>query len=303
MSYVILGGGLVGTEAARILQNRGERVTIIARSSREILPNLFSQLADARSASDLNRIEPNPTAVINSLNAPNYTKWAEEFPPLNRGALEYSFKHRAPLVSVSNIYMYESDLGPIGSETPISDRVKKGQIRQSMWEETLEYVAKGLEAAEVRASDYIAKGEQSPLGDRFTKELIKGKSPSVIGSTTAKHSWSAPIDVARTLVAILDQKKFGRVWHVPTNEPRSFQEVADEICNVLGTDKLPAKSIPKPLFYAIGLFSPIVKELRETAFQFEKDFVINDQPARKELGLEPTTWEQLVRSLIDSYQN
>ena len=303
MTYVVLGGGLVGTEVARILQQRRADFAVVTRTRKEVLPGVFSVAADASSSEDLIRAIPSPSAVINALNAPNYTRWAEEFPPLNRAVLEFSIRNSAPLVSVSNLYMYDSTLGPIGPETPISESIKKGRIRQEMWLETKEYMSRGLAAAEVRASDYISHGEQSPLGDRFAATLLVGKAPSVIGNPAAKHSWTSPLDVARTCLAVLDQKAFGKVWHVPTNAPKTFQEVADDICEILGIRPLAVKSIPKSMFHAIGYFSPIVKELRETAYQFERDFIIDDNQSRSVLGIEPTEWELLVRNLVQHYKS
>ena len=302
MTYIVLGAGQVGIEISKILKKRGEKFIVIARTRREILPDIFTTPAKAQNSSELANIEKQPTAIINCLNAP-YTKWKDLFPPLGRGPLEYALKHSAPIVSVSNLYMYESTLGPIGVNTPKSSALKKGQIRQQMWDETLVFISRGLQASEVRASDYIVSGQQSPLGDRFIPNLIKNRPPTVIGNPNAKHSWTAPIDVARTCLAIIDNKEFGDVWHVPTNAPKSFQEVADEVCELINASKISVKSLPKPIFYLLGVFMPIVKELRETAYQFDDDFIIDDSKTREILKIQPTDWSHLVGNLVSQYRN
>lgn len=302
MSVVILGAGLVGTEAARLLDSQNRSVTVISRTSREIIPGIISKSANAANVQELLEVEPKPTAIINALNAPNYDKWSIEFPPLNHGALEYALKSGAPIVSVSNLYMYESS-EPMVPTSRLRAGNKKGQLRQEMWEETKKYIDKGVLAAEVRASDYVSQGEQSPLGDRFVPVILKGKTPSVIGSTNTKHSWTAPIDVARIAIELIDKKMFGDVWHVPTNTAKTFQEVADEICNYVGLKRVKVRLIPKPIFHAIGVVSPIVKELRETYYQFENEFIINDQKTREHLKLNPTDWDILIRDLVNKYRN
>lgn len=302
MTTVVLGGGLVGTEIAKILSTSGDEFLVITRARREILPGVFSVAADATNSEELKSIAPNASVIFNSLNAPNYTKWHLQFPPLNRAVLNFALTNNAQLVSVSNLYMYEPTNNPIGVKTPIGASGKKGLVRQEMWEETQEFIARGLMAAEVRASDYISRGEQSPLGDRFAALLVRDKAPTVIGNVEAKHSWTSPIDVARTCVEVNRQAAFGEVWHVPTNPPKSFQEVADDIREYLGKNPIDVRAMSKTALAFIGAFVPIVRELKETAYQFDADFIIDDQVTRDRLNIQPTDWDQLIENLVNSYR-
>lgn len=302
MTKVVLGGGLVGTEIAKLFRNREDDFIVITRTSREILPGIVSVAADATNSTELARIAPNASAIFNSLNAPDYTKWDRQFPPLNRGALNYAFDTGASIVSVSNLYMYDSTNGPIGVSTPIKVSGKKGLVRQQMWEETQAFMAQGLSVAEVRASDYLSHSEQSPLGDRFAAPLVRGKTPSVIGHVNKKHSWTSPKDVARTCVAVVDHGAFGRVWHAATNEPKTFQEVADDIRDALGEKHISIKMMPSVVVRLVGAVVPIVRELRETSYQFEQEFIIDDQETRENLGIQPTAWKNLIEDLISSYR-
>lgn len=301
MTNVVLGGGLVGTELAKILLDRGEELIVVTRSRREILPGLFSVAADATNPAELNRLAPNPSRIYNSLNAPNYTKWHLEFPPLNTSVLNYAMGNGAQLVSVSNLYMYDSTGGPIGPRTSIKVSGEKGLVRQKMWEETQSFIERGLLASEVRASDYISRGNQSPLGDRFAALLVRDKTPSVIGHVDAKHSWTAPKDVARTCIEVVHQKAFGRVWHVPTNPAKTFQEVSNEIRQFLGKNPVSVKSMPRIALSVVGAFVPIVRAVKETAYQFNSEFTIDDEDTRDALSIQPTAWNELVEELVNSY--
>lgn len=301
MTNVVLGGGLVGSEIAKMLVESGDDFIVVTRNTREVLPGLFSVAADATSPAELDRVAPNPGVIFNSLNAPNYTKWHLEFPPLNSSVLNYAMSNGAQLVSVSNLYMYDSTSGPIGPRTPIKVSGKKGSVRQKMWEETQGFMDRGLLASEVRASDYIARGEQSPLGDRFAAQLVRDKAPSVIGRVDVKHSWTSPRDVARTCVEVVRQGAFGKVWHVPTNAPKTFQEVADDIRTCLRREPIRAKTTPSLALAVVGALVPIVRELKETAYQFDQEFIIDDEATRAVLSLQPTDWDYLVENLVNSY--
>lgn len=301
MSYVILGAGLVGVEAAKLLVSRGDKVRIISRSAREVLPGLISDPVDATDINALIKLEPKPKAIINALNAPHYEKWVEEFPPLNNSALEYALRTDAPIVSVSNLYMIQPVQGIVSMNNPLKIDGKKAKLRHEMWLTTMQYIKKGVKAAEVRASDYIAQGEQSPIGDRFTPVLLSGKTPIIIGRRDARHSWTAPIDVAKTAVALIDQKTFGDIWIAPTNEPLSMQQIANQINKKIGKKETKLKSIPYPILVIMGIFVPILRELRETHYQFDHDFVVDDSATREKLGITPEPWDSLIDIQLKSY--
>ena len=39
----------------------------------------------------------------------------------------------------------------------------------------------------------------------------------------------------------------------------------------------------------------MIRELRETAYQFERPYVLDSTAITRELGLEPTPWDQVCR--------
>ena len=63
MTCVVLGGGLVGTEVARILKQRGADFAVVTRKRKEVVPGVFSVPADASSSEDLIRAIPSPFGV------------------------------------------------------------------------------------------------------------------------------------------------------------------------------------------------------------------------------------------------
>ena len=54
------------------------------------------------------------------------------------------------------------------------------------------------------------------------------------------------------------------------------------------------RTMPKPLFEAVGVVVPFVKELRETRYQFDLPFELDSTAAQETFGLAPTPWLQAL---------
>ena len=46
----------------------------------------------------------------------------------------------------------------------------------------------------------------------------------------------------------------------------------------------------------MGLVSPLMRELRETEYQFRDDYVMDSSAAQATFGLKPTPWEEIIRA-------
>ena len=54
-------------------------------------------------------------------------------------------------------------------------------------------------------------------------------------------------------------------------------------------------AIPYPVMWATGLFSPMVKELRTTHYQFARPFVIDSSATTDAFGLKPVLMADALR--------
>jgi len=57
------------------------------------------------------------------------------------------------------------------------------------------------------------------------------------------------------------------------------------------------------MMMAAGLFSPQVREFRYTAYQFERDFIIDDQLTRDTFGVAPTPWDEICRDVLAPFRH
>jgi nucleoside-diphosphate-sugar epimerase len=107
-------------------------------------------------------------------------------------------------------------------------------------------------------------------------------------------------DVAALLAAgAVDERAWGKVWHVPSPDPITIGELADLAAAELGvTPKL--LPLPYAAVWTAGLFDKFVRELRETQHQFRKPFVLDSSAAQATFGLAPHAIEGSVRFDLSS---
>ena len=127
------------------------------------------------------------------------------------------------------------------------------------------------------------------------RRIRQGKSVSVLGRADRLHTWSFIGDVAAMLVtAGTDPHAWGRAWHVPSDEARTQREVISDLGAAAGTGQVRVSAVPPAVLAAMGLVWPLMRELRETEYQFRDDFIMDSSAAQATFGLKPTPWEEVV---------
>ena len=74
-----------------------------------------------------------------------------------------------------------------------------------------------------------------------------------------------------------------------------MRQLATRFAEVNGAPKAKLMAIPYPVMWATGLFSPMVKELRTTRYQFTRPFVIDSSATTETFGLQPTPMDEALR--------
>lgn len=106
--HVAFGTGPVGLAVVSGLLARGKHVRVASRSgARRGLPETIEVLrGDATNPEDTRRVCAGASHVYNCTNAPDYHRWPEQFPPLQRGVLAGKATAGAKLIVMENLYMY-----------------------------------------------------------------------------------------------------------------------------------------------------------------------------------------------------
>jgi nucleoside-diphosphate-sugar epimerase len=113
------------------------------------------------------------------------------------------------------------------------------------------------------------------------------------------HSWTSITDVAALLTTVAtDERAWGKAWPVPSEPPLTIRELATRFTAAAGIGAPKLGVIPAPVLRAIGLFSPMVKELRTTAYQFARPFVLDSSASTEAFGLKPRPIDESLRAAV-----
>ena len=305
-SVLVIGAGVIGGRVAGMLAERGNRVSVVSRHGSG--PQEVNRVAaDAADAGAMARLAEGVSVIYNCVNPP-YHRWPADWPPIAASVLGAAERSGAVLVTLSNLYGYGpagpggyDEAHPMTEDTPLAATGPKGRIRARVWQDALAaHQAGRVRVAEVRAADFVGPGAQSALGERIVRRVRQGKSVSVLGRADRPHTWSFTDDAARMLItAGTDPTAWGRAWHVPSNEPRSQRQVIDDFARAAGAGQVRVREIPSVVLRGMGLVWPLMRELRETEYQFRDDFVMDSSAAQATFGLKPTPWEEIVAVTVD----
>ena len=210
-------------------------------------------------------------------------------------------------MSTANLYAYGPVAGPMTEDLPLAAPGKKGRVRAQMWRDAkARHDAGRIRATEARASDYIGPlvTDQGHLGSRVLGQLDQGKAVRVIGDPDQPHSWTYVPDVARALVRLgVDERAWGRAWHVPTNPPRSQREMVTRMCELAGVQPVKVSGIPKVAVRGIGLFNATMRELLETWYQFDRPFVLDSAAYTNTFGESATPMDEALSATLAWWRN
>jgi nucleoside-diphosphate-sugar epimerase len=299
-----VGAGQVGRHLAELLSAQGQEVTVVSRSGTGP-ENVARIAADATDRDRLIEITRGADVLYN-VAAPPYTRWPQDWPPLASALLATAEATGAVLVTSSNLYIYGRVEGPMTEDLPAAPVGHKGRVRTTIWSDALAaHEAGRARVTEVRSADYFGPGagDQTPVGSRFVPLLLAGKRVMWLGDPAAPHSWTYLPDVARALaVAGTDGRAWGRAWNVPTNPPLSAQALAERLSALAGAPTARITRVPRLVINAIGVVSPLVRELRETGYQFDKPFVVDSSDFESTFGIAPTPMGEALQATLGFYR-
>jgi nucleoside-diphosphate-sugar epimerase len=301
-TYVIVGAGPVGRHTAELLRDRGDRVKVVTRSGRGVVDGADSVTGDASDPAALSRVAQGATALFNCANPGDYTTWQQVWPPLAESLLTAAERSGATLVVTSNLYPYGPTDAPMVEGQTDAATDHKGRLRAHMWAEArARHDAGRIRAVEVRGSDYVGAGVgQNGHITRHLPAAAQGKAAWVIGNADLPHTWTDVADMARTLAAVADRPEtWGRVWHAPSNEPRTQREALTDVLAAGGHDPVPVRGIPMPVLRALAVVNPLMREIAELSYMWTRPYVLDSSRTQEILGLAPSPWDEVCRRTIE----
>ncbi|PHQ48305.1 NAD-dependent epimerase [Streptomyces cinnamoneus] len=300
--HVVIGFGPAGAATARLLAGRGHAVRVVTTSGRPPEPGIEHIALDATDGKRLAEAARGATAIF-SCAAPPYHRWPGQWPPLASSLCAAAEATGAVLVMLGNLYGYGPVDGPLTEDLPLAATGPKGRVRAAVWERARALHDQGrIRAVEVRASDFFGPGvtDGGHLAARVVPRLLRGKPVSTLGDPDAPHSWSYLPDVAGALVEVAgEERAWGRPWHVPTEPPRSVREMTGLLAAQAGTGPVAVRGTPPAVLGVASLFSPLIRELKEIRYQFDRPFILDASAYASAFTLRATPVDQQVKATVD----
>jgi nucleoside-diphosphate-sugar epimerase len=303
--HVVVGAGPVGLATAELLAEQGKEVLLVSRSgSGPDILGVRREAADVADAGRLAELAQGAAVLYNCVNPPSYTVWPDFWPPVAAAFLAAAESSGAVLVTAAALYPYGPVDGPMVEGMPDAATTKKALIRAGMWAEAKQRHDEGrIKAVEVRGSDYMGPRVSTATGHiaRVAPAALQGRTVRVFGSPEQLHSFTDVRDMARALVLVAGQPAaWGQVWHAPTNPAKTQVEVLEDVAASVGRTIGKVKSMPHVLLSVGGVVVPVLRELRETEYQFTAPYVLDSSAIEAAFGLVPTPWDEVCRATAEN---
>ncbi|MFE9065765.1 NAD-dependent epimerase/dehydratase family protein [Streptomyces violaceusniger] len=300
--HVVIGFGPAGAATARLLAEKGHSVRVVTTSGRSPEPGLEHVALDATDSARLTEAAQGAAAIYNCA-APPYHRWASDWPPLASSVCAAAEATGAVLVILGNLYGYGPVDGPMTEELPLAATGTKGRVRAAVWEQAWDLHEQGrVKAVEVRASDFFGPGvtDGGHLAARVMPKVLRGKPVSSLGDPDTPHSWSYLPDVAAALAEVAgEERAWGRAWHVPTAPARSTREMVDRLATQAETGPVAVRRLPSAVLGLASLVSPLLRELKEVRYQFDRPFVVDASAYEAAFAVRATPVDDQVKATVE----
>lgn len=305
MQTILGANGTIGSLLARELAVYTNRIRLVSRNPVAVNPSdeLFpADLSDP----DIVEKAIAGSEVVYLLVGFDYklTVWQEKWPRLMRSVIDACIRHQAKLVFFDNIYLY--DVGAIGhmtEESPINPPSQKGAVRSRIAGMLMEEVKAGkLQGLIARSADFYGpRNEKSFLIEVVYKNFRKGKKANWFMNADKIHSFTYTPDAAKATALLGNTADaWNQVWHLPTDPARitGRQMISLFALEMKQPDKVMV--MPMWLLRVLGLFMPLMREMPEMMYQYDRDYFFDSAKFQQRFGIHPTTYENGVKATIEA---
>lgn len=303
MQTILGANGTIGTVLAKELMNYTDKVRLVSRSPRRINPSdeLFTADLLTPGAADESVAGSEVAYLVVGLEY-SLKVWEDKWPRLMRFVIDACIKHNVRLVFFDNIYIYDvNEIGNMTEGSAINPPSRKGEVRKHIYTMLMDEIKAGrLMALIARSADFYGPGnDKSFVNEMVYKNLKKGKRANWFIDPYRKHSFTYTPDAAKA-TAILGNTAdaYNQVWHLPTDQNSiTGRELITLFAKELhAPDKVSV--MPMWLIRALGFFIPILREMPEMMYQYERDYFFDSSKFDKRFSFRTTTYQEGVKQTI-----
>jgi nucleoside-diphosphate-sugar epimerase len=302
MQAILGAGGAIGAELAAELTKYTDRIRLVGRNPKKVNDSDELFVADLTERDRVDLAVKGSEVVYLVAGLEYKTKiWRAEWPLIMRNVIDACRRHNAKLVFFDNIYMYDREyLNHMTEDTPIRPTSRKGEVRAQISDMLLAEVRSGnLTALIARAADFLGP-KNSILVELVYKNFAKGRKANWFADAGKIHNFTFTPDAARATALLGNTADaYNQVWHLPTDRtPMTGREWIDLFAREMGVE--PRFSVLSVRTLALlGLFVPILREVGEMIYQYDRAYLFDSSKFEKRFALQPTAPEQGVRWIIE----
>lgn len=306
MQTILGSGGAIGVELAKVLPNYTSSVRLVSRNPKYITGEEELLSADLLNFDQLDKAIKGSEIVYLTVGL-NYSikVWEKDWPTIMKNVISICRKYNTKLVFFDNIYMYDPNfLDNITEETPNNPVSKKGIVRKIIVEMLFKEIENGnINGLVARSADFYGPSikQNSILTESVFNKLNSGKKADWLISLDKKHSFTYTPDAAKATALLGNTPEaYNQVWHLPTaKNPYTGREWIDHIANELKV-KPGYRVGGKGMIRIMGLFIPVMKELLEMSYQYDRDYIFNSDKFESKFNIKPTPYLTGIREIVKS---
>ena len=308
MQTILGANGTIGSVLAKELKAYTNQIRLVSRNPKKV--NEIDELFPA-DLSDVSQVEKavEGSEVVYLLVGFDYNikVWQDKWPKLMRATIDACIKHKAKLVFFDNVYLYDINAIPHMTENSvINPPSKKGEVRKEIADMLLNEVKSGkLTALIARSADFYGpNNDKSYLLEMVYKNIKKGKKPNWFIDINKKHSFTYTPDAAKATALLgntLDA--YNQVWHLPTDKNAlTAKEMIALFAKEMNVENK-VSILPMWLLRILGLFIPIMREMPEMMYQYDRDYIFDSSKFDKRFNFRTTPYNEGVKLTIEQTKN
>ncbi|RLJ80208.1 NAD-dependent epimerase/dehydratase family protein [Pedobacter alluvionis] len=305
MKQTILGaGGAIGIELAKALAQYTSDIRLVSRNPEKVnqTDNLFP--ADLSKREEVFKAVQDSKITYVAIGFPyKASVWKENWPSFIQNVVDACLEYNSKLVFFDNVYAIGgNNVNHITESSPISPTSKKGEVRAEVDRIILENMEKNkLQALIARSPDFFGgtARQTSVMMNLVYDNLIKDKKAQWFCNAKHCHSMGYVPELAKgTAMLGNTDEAYNQIWNLPTSPKRiTGEEWINLFAKELGKENK-FSVLPNWLVKGLGLFVPVMKELAEMNYQYDRDYFFDSSKFNNYFNFTPITHAVAVKQAI-----
>jgi nucleoside-diphosphate-sugar epimerase len=304
MQTILGANGTIGSVLAKELVNYTDKIRLVSRNPRKVNESDELFPADLSNPAIVD-LAVEGCDVVYLVVGFDYTLkvWEENWPRLMRATINACIKHNARLVFFDNVYLYDLNaISQMTEESQINPPSRKGAVRKQIAQMLMDEVKAGkLLALIARSADFYGPdNDKSFVNEMVYKNFRKGKRANWFLDADKKHSFTYTPDAAKATALLGNtEDAFNTVWHLPTDKNVL---IGREFVGLFSKEMKVANKIfviPAWIVKLAGIFVPVLKEMVEMMYQYDRDYFFDSSKFEKRFNFKTTTYQEGVRATVE----